>query len=127
MLVTLLIYVLMYFFFIVVFQNSINYAAKFIFCILFPPTALQLGINTISNFETNFRNFDGRIYFKFNNFSVCDMYKHFTYNFIIYMFLGFFYKMFYHMNMVLNNLFIFYSLKVSGVLKIMIIMISILF
>ena len=90
MLVTLLIYVLMYFFFIVVFQNSINYAAKFIFCILFPPTALQLGINTISNFETNFRNFDGRIYFKFNNFSVCDMYKHFTYNFIIYMFLGFF-------------------------------------
>ena len=90
MLVTLLIYVLMYFFFIVVFQNSINYAAKFIFCILFPPTALQLGINTISNFETNFRNFDGRIYIKFNNFSVCDMYKHFTYNFIIYMFLGFF-------------------------------------
>ena len=90
MLVSLLIYVLMYFFFIIVFQESIDSAIKFIFCLLFPPTALQLGINTISNFETNFRKFDGRIYYEYNKYSVCDMYKHFTYNFIIYMFLGFF-------------------------------------
>ena len=90
MLVSLLIYVLMYFFFIVVFQNSVNYAIKFIFCFLFPPTALQLGINTISNFETNFRDFEGRIKYKYNNFSVRDMYMHFAFNFVIYMFLGFF-------------------------------------
>ena len=90
MLVSLLIYVLMYFFFIVVFQDSIGYAIKFIFCLLFPPTTLQLGINTISNFETNFRTFEGRIYYEYNKFSVCDMYKHFSYNFIIYMFFGFY-------------------------------------
>ena len=90
MLVSLLIYVLMYFVFIVVFQNSVNYAIKFIFCLLFPPTALQLGINTITDFETNFQDFNGRIGYKFNNFSVRDMYIHFSFNFIIYMFLGFF-------------------------------------
>ena len=86
-LVTLLIYVLMYFFFIVVFQNSVNYAIKLIFCLLFPPTTLQLGINTISNFETNFQDFNGRIRYKYNNFSVLNMYLLFTFNFIIYMFL----------------------------------------
>ena len=89
-LISLLIYVLMYFFFIVVFQNSVNSVIKFLFCLLFPPTALQLGINTIANFETNFRDFDGRIKYKFNNYSVRQMYMHFALNFVIYMLLGFF-------------------------------------
>ena len=90
MLVSLLIYVLMYFFFIVVFQESVNLVLKFIFCILFPPTTLQLGINTISQFETNFQDFNGRIYYKFNKFSVSDMYIYLTCNFFIFLFLGFF-------------------------------------
>ena len=34
----------MYFFFIVVYKNSVNLIVKYIFCILFPPTTLQLGI-----------------------------------------------------------------------------------
>ena len=89
-LISLLIYVMIYFFFIVVFQKSVNYTLKIIFCILFPPTNLQLGINTISVFETNFQKFNGRIKYKYNNYSVRDMYLNFTYNFIIYMFLGFF-------------------------------------
>ena len=89
-LVSVIVYVLMYFLFIVVFQKSVNYTLKIIFCLLFPPTTLQLGINTISIFETNFQDFDGRINYEHNNFSVRDMYTNLTYNFIIYMFLGFF-------------------------------------
>ena len=90
MLVSLLIYVLMYFLFIVVFQLSANINIKLIFCLFFPPTNLQLGINTFSIFETNFQDFNGRIYYKYNNFSVSNMYIFFVYNFILYMFLGFF-------------------------------------
>ena len=89
-LVSLLIYVLMYFFFIVVFQYSVNYAVKFIFCLLFPPTNLQLGINSILDFETNFQDFNGRIEYEYNNFCVRDMYILFSLNFILYMFIGFF-------------------------------------
>ena len=90
MLVSLLIYVLMYFFFIIVYQESINLVVKYIFCILFPPTTLQLGINTISQFETNFQDFNGRIDYKYNKFSVIDMYIFLTFNFFLFMFFGFF-------------------------------------
>ena len=90
--VSLLIYALMYFFFIVVYQNSVNIFAKYILCILFPPTTLQLGINTISTFETNFQDFNGRINYKYNNFSVVNMYIFLTINFLLYLFFGFFFQ-----------------------------------
>ena len=88
--VSLLIYSLMYFFFIVVRQYSVNIVIKYIFCILFPPTTLQLGINTISTFETNFQDFNDRINYKHNKFSILNMLIFFIINFIFYMFLGFF-------------------------------------
>ena len=90
--VSLLIYALMYFFFIVVYQNSVNLVAKYILCILFPPTTLQLGINTISIFETNFQDFNGRINYKYNNYSIVNMYIFLTINFFLYLFLGFFFQ-----------------------------------
>ena len=90
MLVSILIYVLMYFVFILVYQLSVNIYVKFIFCLLFPPTTLQLGINTISIFETNFQDFNGRINYDHNKFSVSDMYILLSCNFVLYMFLGFF-------------------------------------
>ena len=80
----------MYFFFIVVRQYSVNIVIKYIFCILFPPTTLQLGINTISTFETNFQDFNDRINYKHNKFSILNMLIFFIINFIFYMFLGFF-------------------------------------
>ena len=90
--VSLLIYALMYFFFIVVYQNSVNLIAKYILCILFPPTTLQLGINTLSIFETNFQDFNGRINYKYNYYSIVNMYTFLTINFCLYLFLGFFFQ-----------------------------------
>ena len=88
--VSLLIYSLMYVFYIIVYQNSINIHLKYLFCILFPPTTLQLGINTISIFENNFQDFNGRTNYKYNNFSLNDMYIFLIVDFLFYLFLGFF-------------------------------------
>ena len=90
--VSLLIYALMYFFFIVVYKNSVNLIVKYIFCILFPPTTLQLGINTISIFETNFQDFNGRINYKYNNYSILNMYTFLIINLLFYLFFGFFFQ-----------------------------------
>ena len=90
--VSLLIYALMYFFFIVVYKNSVNLIVKYIFCILFPPTTLQLGINTISIFETNFQDFNGRINYKYNNYSILNMYIFLIINLLFYLFFGFFFQ-----------------------------------
>ena len=87
---SLLIYALMYFFSIPVFPDSISKGVKIVFCILFPPVTLQLGINTISCFEENYNKFDGRIYYEFNKISVFDMYIYFSISFCIYMFIGFY-------------------------------------
>ena len=90
--VSLLIYALMFFLFIPVSPSNVVKALKVIFCILFPPVSLQLGINTISSFEENFNQFNGRIYYEFNKISVCDMYIFFSVSFVIYMFLGFYFQ-----------------------------------
>ena len=88
--VSLLIYALMYFFSIPLFPDSISKGVKIVFCILFPPITLQLGINTISCFEDNYNKFDGRIYYEYNKISVFDMYIYFSISFCIYMFIGFY-------------------------------------
>ena len=88
--VSLLIYALMYFFSIPVFPNSVSKTIKVIFCILFPPVTLQLGIDTISLFEIFFNKFNGRIYFEDKKFNIFDMYILFFISFIIYMFIGFY-------------------------------------
>ena len=57
-LVSLLIYILMYFLFIMVVQLSVDINIKLLFCFLFPPTNLQLGINSFSIFEMDFQDFN---------------------------------------------------------------------
>ena len=88
--VSLLIYALMYFISIPVFSGTVSKATKIVICIFFPPVALQLGINTLSSFEKNFNNFDGRIFYDYNNFNVFDMYITFVISFILFMFIGFY-------------------------------------
>ena len=53
---------------------------------------MQLGVNTLCNFQTNYRDMDGDIYLRYNKFCVNDMYIIFICNFLIYMFLGFYLK-----------------------------------
>ena len=88
--VSLLIYSLMYFFSFC-FNTSIpKRIFKIIFCILFPPITMQLGINTFAKFESNFNKFNGRIYMKHHNFCIFDVYILFIVDFFLYMFLGFY-------------------------------------
>ena len=82
----------MYFLFIPVSPSNVAKAVKVIFCILFPPVTLQLGIDTISAFEENFNKFNGRIYLEYNKISVCDMFIFFSVSFVLYMFLGFYFQ-----------------------------------
>ena len=87
---SLLIYFLMFFLPLPIYSNAVSRVIKFIFCLLFPPITMQLGINTISNFQINFNPFKGRVFMKYNKFSFFDMYILFICNFFIYMFLGFY-------------------------------------
>ena len=88
--VSLLIYCLMFFFSFCINTNVPSRLIKFIFCIIFPPITMQLSMNTFANFEAHFNKFKGRVFMKYNKISVFDTYILFFINFIIYMFLGFY-------------------------------------
>ena len=88
--VSLLIYALMFFFSIPVETNSVSKGVKYIISIIFPPVSLDLGINTLSLFEENMNEFNGRINYDFNNFNIFDMYITFICSFILFMFIGFY-------------------------------------
>ena len=88
--VSLLIYCLMYFFSFSINSNVPSKLTKYILCIIFPPITMQLGLNTFSYFETNFNQFNGRIFMEYNKFSIFDMYILFLINFISYMLIGFY-------------------------------------
>ena len=68
----------------------INKTIKIIFGLLFPPINLDLGSNTLSQFQINFNQFNGRVFMEYKNYSIFDMYILFLFNFIIYIFLGFY-------------------------------------
>ena len=88
--VSLLIYCLMYFFSFCINSNMPSRLTKFILCIIFPPITMQLGLNTFAQFEINFNQFNGRIFMEYKKYSIFDMYIIFLVNFILYMFLGFY-------------------------------------
>ena len=88
--VSLLIYALMYFFSIPVESSSVSKTVKIFISIIFPPVTLQLGINTLSLFEEDFNEFNGKIYYDFNNFNISDTYMTFICSFILFMFIGFY-------------------------------------
>ena len=88
--VSLLIYALMYFLSLPVAPGSVSKSIKLTISIFFPPVALQLGINSISSFESNFNKMDGRIYYNYKNYNIVDMYISFFLSFFIFMFIGFY-------------------------------------
>ena len=88
--ISLLLYCLMFILALPIYSNAVSRIIKIIFSFLFPPIAMQLGINTLCNFQINFNLFKGRIYMRYNKISFFDMYILFISNFIFYMFLGFY-------------------------------------
>ena len=90
--VSLLIYCLMYFFSFCINSDVPSRVTKFILCIIFPPITMQLGLNTFSIFETNFNKFKGRVFMQYNKISIFDMYILFILNFFLYLFLGFYFQ-----------------------------------
>ena len=88
--VSLLIYCLMFFLGLPIYSNAVSRFIKILFSLLFPPITMQLGINTICHFQINFNNFNGRVFMRYNKFSFFDMYMILLANFILYMFLGFY-------------------------------------
>ena len=71
-------------------SNEAPKAVKIIFALLFPPVNLFYGCNTLNKFQNNYNEFKGRTDMIFQKYSVKDMYIIFVFNFILYMFLGFY-------------------------------------
>jgi len=88
--ISLLLYCLMFILALPIYSNAVSRTIKIVFSFLFPPIAMQLGINTLCNFQINFNLFKGRVYMRYNKISFFDMYMLFICNFIFYMFLGFY-------------------------------------
>ena len=87
---SLIIYSIQFFLFLIFQGNSIERGVKYFIGILFPPIAMQLGVNVFCNFQINYKEMNNEIYLQYNKFSIKDMYIIFTCNFFIYMFLGFY-------------------------------------
>ena len=86
----ILVYSIMYFIGMPLKSNVVNKGVKIFFALLFPPINISLGSNTLSEFQINFNKFKGRTLMNYQNYSVCDMYIVFVFNFILYMFIGFY-------------------------------------
>ena len=80
----------MYFLSFCINTNVPSRFTKILFSIIFPPITMQLGLNTLLNFEANFNKFNGRIFMKYNKYSVFDMYILLLINFLMYMFFGYY-------------------------------------
>ena len=90
---SLLIYITMFFLSLIFQSNAISKKLKIFFCIIFPPINMQLGINTFINFQINYKSMDNNsknLDLKYNDFSLNNMYLIFFFNFCVYMFLGFY-------------------------------------
>ena len=86
----LLVYLIVYFIGYPLRSKSVNKAIKIIFGLLFPPINLDLGSNVLTQFQINFNQFNGRVSMEYKNYSILDMYILFLFNFIIYIFLGYY-------------------------------------
>ena len=86
----LFVYSIMYFLGIPFRTNNINKSVKILFAVLFPPVNLNYGCNTLIQFQRNYNQFKGRTFMNYQKFAVKDMYVIFFFNFILYMFLGFY-------------------------------------
>ena len=86
----LLVYSIMYFIGTPLESNAVKKGVKIFFALLFPPINISLGCNTLTQFQINFNQFKGRTTMNYKNYSVCDMYIIFIFNFVLYMFIGFY-------------------------------------
>ena len=87
---SLIIYSIQYFLFLIFKENSFPRWVKYFIGILFPPITMQLGVNVFSYFQINYKEMGNEIYLSYNKFAIKDMYIIFFCNFFIYMLLGFY-------------------------------------
>ena len=90
MIVSILLYFTMYFVSVAVLSEEVDKLPKIIASLL-PPTALQLGINTLAQFDSNGLEFTARsVSVEYSSFSVRDMYIMFAVDIVLYLFLGYY-------------------------------------
>ena len=90
MIVTILIYFLMYFLSTSFTGDGIKHWVRVVFSIL-PPIALQIGLNVMSRFEVTQKDFKkGDVSLQFRNYSIRDMLVMLTIDIFIFLFLGFY-------------------------------------
>ena len=86
----LLVYAIMYFIGLPLQTKAIKKGVKILFALIFPPINVSFGCITIAQFQKNNNKFNGRVNMNYDKYSVCDMYIVFIFNFILYMFIGFY-------------------------------------
>ena len=90
MIISILIYFLMFFISAAVSSEDVKNFPKIVLS-LFPPTCLQLGVIVIAKFEVSFLKFDSsQVSFPYQNYSVGNMYGMLFFDFFLYLFLGFY-------------------------------------
>ena len=90
MIVSILLYFTMYFVSVAVLSEEVDKLPKIIASLL-PPTALQLGINTLAQFDSNGLKFTSKsVSVEYSSFSVRDMYVMFAVDIVLYLFLGYY-------------------------------------
>ena len=90
MIVSILLYFTMYFVSVAVLSEEVDKLPKIIASLL-PPTALQLGINTLAQFDSNGLKFTAKsVSVEYSSFSVRDMYVMFAVDIVVYLFLGYY-------------------------------------
>ena len=90
MIVSILIYFLMYFLSTSFTGNGIKHWVRVFFSI-FPPIALQIGLNVMSRFEVTQKDFKkGDVTLQYRNYCIRDMLVMLTIDIFIYLFLGFY-------------------------------------
>jgi len=90
MIISILIYFIMYFVSVAVLSEDVETVPKMIISLL-PPTCIQLGLVTLTRFESNFLKFDSsKLTLPFQNFSAANFYTMLVIDIFVYLFLGFY-------------------------------------
>ena len=90
MIISLILYFIMFFMFMLVMDDETSYGMKIGFSI-FPPVTIYLGIALLGNFQSHFRQFHLKdILYVFTNYSVLTMFIMLIADLLIYLFLGYY-------------------------------------
>ena len=92
MILSILIYFIMFFISSPISNENISHLVKIIFS-FFPQTALQFGINIFTKFEVNFIDFDKKFVNRlFDNYKILDFYVMLSVDFVFYLILGLYFE-----------------------------------